>query len=225
MTDASMVFRRLGSMGWLALAGSPPQLNQAGVQISERLLEIADLSRPPLIFNPERSLRPDLKLFIDDLEILLGNEIQNVHPDELEEAELREQWLNAGIMIMGGGSQAYWRELIGMRLFQTEPQEILAEGALLFVFGACASLMGAWTFNQRLHELEQGLGWVMGSIVLPTNSDPAEISAVRNYLNDHEDIVALGLPDGALLALGPDDQVEVWTEKAPVLLLGKGWQQ
>jgi hypothetical protein len=225
MAEAGSIFRRLGSMGWLALAGSPPQLNQAGAQISERILEIADLSRPPLIFYPEPSLSPHLKMFTDDLEILLENKFQVVQPNDYEDVELRELWLNAGIMIMGGGSQAYWHGLIGKRLFRTKPQEILAEGALLFAFGSSAGLMGAWAYNQGIHELEAGLGWIMGGIVLPTNTDPAEIAAVRNHIEGHEDIIALGLPDGALLALGPDDQVEVWTEEAPVLLLGKGWRQ
>jgi hypothetical protein len=212
-------------MGWLALAGSAPSLNQSGAQISERLLELADLSQVPLLLTPVETLSTELQEFVEDLGILLSHEVQVIHPDDLAEQELRELWLNAGIVIMAGGSQAYWREVISERLFKIQPQEILAEGAVLFCFGACASLMGAWAFNQELLEIEKGLGWVFGSLVVPTNTDPAEIAAVHNHLEERANVFALGLPDGAVLALGPEGQVEVWTQKAPVLLFGRGWQQ
>ncbi len=211
-------------MGWLALAGMPPGLNQAGAQISERLLEVADLSRPPLLLSPDSSLPQEIRIFLADIQTLLGVELQVVNPAELEDEELQGLWLNAGIMIMAGGSQLFWQGLIDGRLFRARPQEILAEGSVLFAFGSSASLMGAWMLDDSLHELEKGLGWILGSVVLPTNEDPAEIAAVHNHLEEKVGAIALGLPDGAMLALGPDTQVEVWTEKAPVLLLGKGWQ-
>ena len=225
MTDASAVFRRLGTMGWLALAGSPPTLNQSGAQIAERLLEVADLSRPPVLLSPEDHTSSELGAFLEDLEILLGVEIQVIDPLGLNDEELQSLWLNAGVMIMAGGTQDAWFELITTRLFKIKPQEILAEGTILFTFGVPAGLMGAWMLNPQLGELDNGLGWIMGGVVLPTNRDPAEIAAVRNHLEVHEGGFALGLPDGALLAFGPGEQVEVWTEKAPVLLLGRGWQE
>jgi hypothetical protein len=126
---------------------------------------------------------------------------------------------------MAGGSQQFWREFIDVRLFRGYPQEILADGSVLFAFGSVSSLMGDWMLEAGTHDLIKGLGWVPGSIVLPTNEDPAEIASVHNHLEEHEGVFALGLPDGAMLALGPDNQVEVWTEAAPVLLFGKGWKQ
>jgi hypothetical protein len=211
-------------MGWLALAGSPPGLDQAGAQLSERLLEVADLSRPPVVFTPEPQLSSDLEQFVEDLEILLGVKIQILNPNELNDEELQNVWLNAGIMIMASGTQSFWRDVISGRLFHNRPQEILAEGAVLFALGEPAGLMGAWTLNQDLHELEPALGWIASSIVLPKDENPASIAPVHNLLEEQQGAFALGLPDGALLALGPDEQVEVWTEVAPVLLLGKGWQ-
>lgn len=224
MSDASSVFHRLGTMGWLALAGSLPGLDQAGAQLSERLLEVADLSRPPVVLTPETQLRGDLERFLEDLEILLGVEIQILNPNDLNDEELQNVWLNAGIIILAKGTQSFWRDVISGRLFHNRPQEILAEGAVLFALDEPASLMGAWTLNQELHELEPALGWIASSIVLPTNENPASIAPVHNHLEEQQGAFALGLPEGAMLALGPDEQVEVWTEVAPVLLLGKGWQ-
>jgi hypothetical protein len=212
-------------MGWLVLAGIPPALGQAGAQISERLLEVADLSRPPLLLSPDSSLPEEIQTFLEDIQTLLGVELHAVNPAELEDEDLRDLWLTAGIMIMAGGTQLFWQELVDGRLFRIRPQEILAEGSVLFAFGPSASLMGAWMLDDELHVLEQGLGWILGSIVLPINEDPAEIAAVHNHLEEKVGAIALALPDGAMLALGPDNQIEVWTEKAPVLLLGKGWQQ
>ncbi|MGD8632312.1 MAG: hypothetical protein PVF85_02000 [Anaerolineales bacterium] len=224
MTDASSVFQRLGTMGWLTLASSPPRLDQAGAQLSERLLEVTDLSRPPFVLTPEPQLQDELERFVEDLQILLGVEIQILNPVDLDDVDLQNLWLNAGIMIMADGTKSFWLDVINERLFRSRPLEILAEGALLFALGESASLMGAWALNQERHEIETALGWIQGSIILPTNENPASIAAVRNHLEEREGVFALGLPDGALLALGPDEQIEVWTEVAPVLLLGKGWQ-
>lgn len=225
MTEASEVFRRLGSMGWLVLAGVPSRMDQAGAQISERLLDVADLSRPPLLLSPSSTLPQEINGFLADVHTLLDVELQIVNPGDLEDEALRGLWLNAGIVIMAGGSQRFWQELIDGRLFRVRPQEILAEGSVLFAFGPAASVMGTWTLDHNTHEIEPGLGWILGSIVLPSNEDPADIASVHNHLEESEGAIALGLPDGAVLALGPDNQVEVWTESAPVLLLGKGWQR
>lgn len=212
-------------MGWLALSGVPPVLDKSSAKISERLLELSDLSRQPLLFTPDPSVSEEVQRFVSDLEILLGLEIQIVNPADLGDEALRDLWLNAGIMILTGGSPAYWEELVGDRLFRMRPQEILAEGAVLFAVGVPASVMGAWRLDSAQMGVEKGLGWVIGGVTITTNSDPAEIAVVRNHLEEREGVYALGLPDGALLALGPHSEIEVWTEKAPVLLLGKGWQK
>lgn len=212
-------------MGWLTVAGTPPVLDRFNAQIPERLLELADLSRQPLLITPDPVLEEDLERFVGDLEIFLGAEIQIVNPIDLGDESLRQLWLNAGIVLLAGGTGAFWHELIAERLFRIRPQEILAEGAVLFAFGPAAGVMGAWMLDSKDQHIDQGLGWIIGAVVIATNHDPAEIAAIRNHLEDREGVFALGLPDGAMLALGPRGEVEVWSEKAPVLLLGSGWQR
>jgi hypothetical protein len=36
---------------------------------------------------------------------------------------------------------------------------------------------------------------------------------------------ALGLPPGAIVAIGPEGEAEVWGDIRPTLALGRGWSQ
>lgn len=224
MSDATSVFRRLGTMGWLVLCGSiPPEPSGSGLN-TERLLEVADLSRRPFIITTQTNLDPAMQALIDDIEILLGIEIEGINPSDLTDELLQEIWLHAGIIIISGGSESMWQDLLGARLFRTRPQEIIAEGAVVFAFESAANVMGTWVLDKEMGEVDKGLGWLLGGVVASTNTDPGEIQPLKEHLEEFEGVYALGLPAGSMLALGPRSEIELWTETAPVVLLGRGWQ-
>jgi len=74
-------------------------------------------------------------------------------------------------------------------------------------------------------QLVPGLGWLPGAIVLLGETDPMECAEVRDGLGGPGKKYALGLPPGAILAIGPEGEAEVWGDVRPTLALGRGWSQ
>jgi len=55
-------------------------------------------------------------------------------------------------------------------------------------------------------------------------ADPGAAARVRERLASPARLYAVGLPEGAILALGPEGRVELWGSVRPTILLGAGWR-
>ncbi|GEM_PF-858226 len=220
----SDVFRRRGSMGWMALGDLPLDLGAGGGSLSGRILETTDLSRPPVVLMMGNEMPERASDLLAELEILFDVEVGKVDITQTATDEIRRIWLEAGVLILLGGDPYAWKAWIGEQLFQGIPQEVLAEDCLLLTLGPPAAALGTWWYDASEERLARGLGWLLGAIVVLGEWDPGLLEAVRDHLEDQEGGYAVGLRPGALLALGPDGEVESWGDRAPVLLFGRGWE-
>ncbi len=211
---------RLGTMGWLLLSASPPGSGERFPRLGEKILEITDLSRTQVCMTIGEIPDTSFIHLIDDLETILGGSIQVIDLQSLIVEELRELWLTSSLKILGGGSIEGWYKFLGTDLFQVQPEEVLPDASVLLAIGAAAGAMGSWAFNDESATLMDALGWVVNGIVLPGWGAPSQIDSVRDHVSDHLKSYAIGLPEHALLALGPENQVEVWSETPPTVFLG-----
>ncbi|KXK50506.1 MAG: hypothetical protein IT298_15940 [Chloroflexi bacterium] len=95
-------------------------------------------------------------------------------------------------------------------------------GAVIYAEGPCASLFGAcWrSAGGGLHE---GLGWITDAQLLFGIGDQAALrAAARPTFETRPRTVALGVPSGSALALGPSGQIEVWGPRPISVTLGPG---
>lgn len=95
-------------------------------------------------------------------------------------------------------------------------------GAVVYAEGPCASLFGAcWrSSGGALHE---GLGWISDAQLLFGVADQAALrAAARPTFDTRPHTVALGVPSGSALALGPSGQIEVWGPNPISVMLGPG---
>jgi len=127
--------------------------------------------------------------------------------------------------VLLGGEAGEWVDWIGGHLFRGTPQEVIAEDSLLLAVGAAASALGTWWFDAREGKIARGLGWLMGAVVVLSEVDPGEIEPVLDWLEAQKGIYAMGLQPGAILAVGPGGELEVWGDQAPTVLLGRGWEK
>lgn len=217
MSVAGRVLRRAPGRAWLALAADPPAFGEETPGLAERLLERLDLSLPPLVVLAPEVDEPALERMLSDLEDLLGFEI-----DRLPAAQVpRQAWSEAGLTVLVGGPEAAWAAALGAAGGPALAGR-LPEGGLLFASGAAARALGEWVCGPA-RTAEHGLAWLPGAIVLSGTEPPGSRSEVQGCLREHPRAYALGLPPGAILALGPDGQVESWGSAQPALVLGKGW--
>lgn len=219
MTHAEDVIYHRGEAGWLVLSSRVPELGGETPQFAEHLLQRMDLSRPAacLVLGTEEI--PGLKTLLEGLEMLIG-----LRPTVLEATrEPPAELARTTLVIMAGGTSPDWiRAIADSSLAELIP-DALAEGAIVLATGSVAASVGNWVMADPEGALVPGLGWLVGALVLPSSADPAQMEPVRKHLEQEPESYALGLEEGALVAIGPKGEIEVWGESQPTIMLGGGW--
>lgn len=222
MSEPRQVFRRPPSESWLVLSGLVPSLDAEMPQMAEQLLSRLDLSRMPICLLGDESIGDELQSFLDDIEILLNSPVTVIRINELTQNTFREIVETANILVMVGGDVQSWINVLDPLKSEIEVDDLLGGGRLVFTVGSASSSLGSWIFSGD-EEPAAGLGWLTGAIVLPEVEKPGEIPIVKQLLSQHKLSYALGLPRGAVLALGPRGEIEVWGIASPSVVLGVAW--
>jgi hypothetical protein len=207
-------------MGWLVLSGAEPDLT-LNPELLDRILEHVSPGRGVLSIEMSADL-PSSDDLANEVALLMGDTCTRMllEPNHID--AIRQAWLESGFIFTRGGSEPDWRAWVDDYLFQGYPEEILANGSVLFASGPCAGALGSW-IGAGWRVGEPGLGWLEGGIILPDVDQPVDHPAVVELLEMDDPRYALGLNKASALALGPKGEREIWGEQAPVIVLGRGW--
>jgi hypothetical protein len=156
---------------------------------------------------------------LEDIGALLGTSVPRLAPHEMTP----EDWAGAGLLILAGGDADGWARALAPGDASSHVLESLDEGGLLYAVGGAAEALGQWVFPEG-EAPRRALGWLPGGVILTGRSDPAEMSGLPEHLAREDRSYAIGLGEGAALALGPGGEVEVWGEARPTIALGRGWR-
>jgi hypothetical protein len=214
------LFENFKPQGWVLLAGELPSISSAFPDLADRLLERIDLSRPPVGLKPLGSPAEGLQAFLEELEIL--TDMQGMVLDAGEDAASRLD--DAGIVVLAGGGIRDWLQALAQGPLEQGLMEFLRNDNIVLAAGSPAAALGSWTFEEGVYELTEALSWLPGAVVLPGVTDPAALPEVLRVLSAETRSFALGLPWDTALAIGPYGEAQVWSQSAPKLVLGKGWQ-
>ena len=217
MSVVGRVLRRIGGRSWLVLSAGLPTFSDLTPGLSERLLERIDLGLPPLVVRAPAVEAGPLERLLSDLEDLLGIAAEHVPAARVP----AEAWAAAGMVVLAGGPEAAWLEAL-QAAGGPDLAEELPDGALIYAAGPAARALGGWVCQEG-RPADPGAAWLPGAIVLPGVDAPGSVPEVRQCLVAHPRAYAVGLPAGAILALGPEGQVESWGPAQPAIALGKGW--
>ena len=223
MSQPSQVFRHPPSVGWIVISGSVPTFGGESPQLAERLIERVDLSRTPMCLLMGEVISEELRAFIDDVEALLEAPAIVIRTQNVSELECEELYAAAGLILLTGGQAQDWMQTLEISESCLKMGRLLQECELVLATGPVATALGSWVFVDIEKKPFPGLGWLEGAVVLPNVRDPVEIPGVTELLSRHEHSYALGFPQGAILALGPKGEVEVWGGTPPTIALGRGW--
>ena len=222
MSEPHKVFRRPPSEGWLVLSGLVPSLDSEMPQLAENFLPKLDLSRLPFCLSGDNAINDDLQAFLEDIEILLDSPVSVLRTHQLTPSTFQEIIEAANILVMAGGDVNHWIDVLDPLKSDIEVNDLLGGGKLVFAVGPASSALGSW-FLVGDEEPAGGLGWLTGAIVIPEVEKPGEVHSVKEFLSQHKFSYALGLPRGAVLALGPKGEIEVWGIASPSVALGIAW--
>jgi hypothetical protein len=84
-------------------------------------------------------------------------------------------------------------------------------GAVIVGEDAGAMLLGKWGMNTAQGKIYPGWGWVSDALIT-SHYTPERTVAVRAALQRYPEAIALGIPDGVALALGPESELATWTD-------------
>jgi hypothetical protein len=191
-------------------------------QLAEHFLPRLDLSRVPICLSGDDAIDDDLQSFLEDIEILLDSQVTVLRVNELTQSTFQEIIENANMLVMAGGDVQSWIDLLDPLRLDSESDDVLGGGRLVFAMGPATSALGSWVFYED-EGPEAGLGWLTGAVILPEVDKPGEVPSVKELLSQQRLSYALGLPRGAVLALGPRGEIEVWGIAAPSVALGIAW--
>ncbi len=194
--------------GWLVLAGGGD------------LEELTDIHRAaidamsdesPVVYVPTASDSPDTgrgrgQLVTEQIEEL-GGPVGYVAPiftraDASEPRNLR-RLTQAGMIYLGGGNVQRLMETLAGTPALDALAAAYAAGAVILAEGDAACALGAWGLTTS-GDVLAGWGWLPDALVCPAFHD----TALRDAIKSKPECLGLGLPAGAALALGPENQVQ-----------------
>lgn len=204
--------------GWLVLASSSDMSRGETDQIDARLLSVANLDRPMVVLLSDGSLE-EAEAILEHYTLLGGPggeafTMANMTRDHLAAPDFLTLLEEAGILYLGGENP-----LPLVRNFYNSPAlhriakgYATLQGLNIIGMNGGAAAMGAWL--APLPGLPQqdslGIGFVLDSVVVPHFTQTKASPFVNHFPNVDANVLGLGIPDGAALALGPQAQVETW---------------
>jgi cyanophycinase-like exopeptidase len=211
MTQAGPVQWRTGA-GWLILLGGGPWEDNETIH-SQAISAIADES--PIAFIPAADPDPTrgeaFLSFYADLGAPHGYVVPVYDQPSANDPANYRRLANASLIYIGGGSlQRLLEALEG-----TPALDALATafdgGAVIVGEDAGAMLLGRWGINSKLGKIYPGWGWVSDALIV-SHYTSEQTAHVRAALHRYPEAIALGIPDGVALALGPEGELATWTD-------------
>jgi hypothetical protein len=213
------IFRWRTGLGWLVLSGGGPREDEDTLNIEAEMLNYT-VSQGPIAYIWAASDLESADHHMDVLRDLGARTGYLVDVLTEEDAALSRQLSEAGIIILGDGPrQETLRDaLIGTALRSLE--DAYSRGATLYAVGASAALLGAQILNGEA--LIPGFNWLANALIWPGYT-PDQAGRLRNGVQQITNGYGLGIGQGAALALGPNNEVEVWGNKAIIVSLGQSF--
>jgi len=215
------IFRWRPGRGWLVLSGGGAMDTDDNQEIDAQMLGVTH-SLGPIAYIWAAS---DLETADQHLDLLgeLGARTGFLVDILSEDDEtLVTQLSEAGVIIVGDGPQ---QERLRDALIDAAALQAIGDaftrGATVYAVGRSAALLGAQTVENG--RLIPGLKWITSALVMPGYSAEGS-QALRDWLIQMPDGFGLGLGPGAALALGPQNEVEVWGNRAVTIFLGQQYQ-
>jgi hypothetical protein len=137
-----------------------------------------------------------------------------------DDPTIRQKLAEAGVIVIADGVDALEARdaLIGAAI--SGIQDAFANGAVVLVEGAAASVFGAWVLPDG-RKMMSGLDWFENALVLIGVTSVSEADEAKMVLNAEGAAIAVGIGPGSALALGPDGEVETWGHKQVTIALGR----
>jgi cyanophycinase-like exopeptidase len=211
MTQAGPLQWRTGS-GWLVLLGGGSWDDSETIH-SQAISAILDES--PIAFvpaaNPDPTYGEAFLSYYGELGAPPGYVVPVHDQKSARDPANYRRLAQAGLIFIGGGDTSRLIEAVEGTPVIEAIAEAFDSGAVIVGVSAGAMLLGKWGLSSDTGKVLPGWGWLSDSIIVPHYTTERSLQ-VRNALQRYPETVALSIPDNVALALGPDGELETWTD-------------
>lgn len=211
MTRAGPLQWRTGS-GWLVLVGGGRWEDSETIhsQAISALLDESPIAFVPAA-NPDPTYGAAFLSYYADLGAPRGYVVPIRDQKSARDPINYRRLVQAGLIFIGGGDASRLIETLEGTPVIDAIAGAFDSGAVIVGVSAGAMILGKWGLSSDTGKILPGWGWVSDSIVVPHYSADRAAQA-RGALQRYPEALALGLPDNVALALGPDGELETWTD-------------
>jgi len=207
----------LDGEGWIVLAGGGDWQTGVTGQIDMQLLSIANLDRPMVVLMSDGS-RTQADALLEYYTGLGGPggeafTLTEMTREGLKAPRFLSLIAEAGVLYLGGVNPIPLVQNLhnNLALQQMILGYTTLQALTVFGVGAGAAALAKWTFGPAPDYLQaNGLGWLSNSVVIPNFTRTEDSPILRQLPKVAPNVLGLGIPEGAALALGPLGQVETW---------------
>ena len=211
MTQAGPLQWRTGA-GWLVLLGGG-RWEENEIIHSQVISAITDES--PIAFIPAADPDPTrgeaFLSFYADLGAPPGYIVPIHDQQSANEPANYRRLVNASLIYIGSGSARRLLETLEGTAAIDALATAFDGGAIIVGESVGASLLGKWGINTAQGTVWPGWGWVSDAVITPHYTSE-QTAQVRAALQRYPEAIALGIPAGVALALGPDGELATWTD-------------
>jgi hypothetical protein len=210
----SQLFRRPQGTGWLILSGG-----RMPEELILRALALVDQAGILTAVVPSARDLPGAETALEGWIDASGWEARSVDCDSPD--ALQDALTEAALVLLPDLAAA---ETYARAIGQTDANEyILAAldaGVVIAAEGAAAESLGEQLVVNGGQSGVPGLSWIPGAIIQTHFTEEQNIPAVLN----RNDRFRIGLPEGVSIALGPQEEREIWGVGKPTVTFREWWK-
>ncbi len=223
MTTVSRIFERRGSRGWVILAGEAPPVRGSESSALDPIINLLREEGALVIIAPGGEIPSSTQPFVNDLLARFSGTLKIIDPLDGDQMLILATCQMAHVVLAIGGNLDYWFTFFDEEKLPADPDSIVAENAVFIDMGSLISVLGEWIYDPDRDQIVDGIGWFPKAIFLPGLETPASREAVRQKIETQMKSYAINIAPDTIIGVGPQGKVEIWSDAAPEILLGKGW--
>ncbi len=223
MTAISRIFERRGSRGWVILAGEAPPVRGSESSALDPIIDLLRDEGALVILVPGGEIPSSIQPFVKDLIARFRGSLKIVDPFDVDKTLILATCQNAQVVLAIGGNRDDWVRIFDEEQLPADPDSIVANNSVFIAMGSLISVLGEWIYDLDSDQVSDGIGWFPKAIFLPGLEAPASKERVRQQIETQMKSYAISIAPDTIIGVGPQGKVEIWSDAAPEILLGKGW--
>ena len=223
MTATSRIFERRGSRGWVILAGEAPPARGSDSSAMDPIFNLLRDEGALVILAPGGEIPSYTQPFVNDLLALSSASLKIVDPLDVDQTLILETCRKAQVVLAIGGNLDDWIAIFDEEQLPADPDSIVAENSMFIAMGSLVSVLGDWIYDSDRDQISDGIGSFPNALFLLGVEAPASKEGIRQKIETQMKSYAISIAPDTIIGVGPQGKVEIWSDAAPEILLGKGW--